>query len=30
MKLKVINIEGEKIDDIEVSSKIFSLKPKKK
>lgn len=29
MKLKVINIEGKKIDDIELSSKIFSLKLKK-
>ena len=27
MKLKVINIEGKKIDDIELSEKIFSLKP---
>ena len=30
MKLKVINIEGKKVDDVELSSKIFSLKPKKK
>ena len=30
MKLKVINIEGKKVDDIELSSKIFSLKPEKK
>ena len=29
MKLKVINIEPKKIDDIEVSDKIFSLKPSK-
>ena len=27
MKLKVINIEGKKINDIEISDKIFSLKP---
>ena len=27
MKLKVINIEGKKVDDIEISDKIFSLKP---
>ena len=27
MKLKVINISGEKVDDIEISDKIFSLKP---
>ena len=30
MKLKVINIDGEKIDDIELSDKIFSLSPNKK
>lgn len=30
MKLKVINIEGKKVDDVELSSKIFSLKPQKK
>ena len=30
MKLKVINIEGVKNDDIEVSDKIFSLNPNKK
>ena len=29
MKLKVINIEGKKINDIEISDKIFSLKPNK-
>ena len=29
MKLKVINIEGKKVDDIEISEKIFSLKPNK-
>ena len=29
MKLKVINIDGKKIDDIEISDKIFSLKPNK-
>ena len=27
MKLKVINIDGKKVDDIEISDKIFSLKP---
>ena len=27
MKLKVINISGKKVDDIEISDKIFSLKP---
>ena len=27
MKLKVINIDKKKVDDIEVSDKIFSLKP---
>jgi len=27
MKLKVINIEGKKVNDIELSDKIFSLKP---
>ena len=27
MKLKVINIDGEKVNDIEISDKIFSLKP---
>ena len=27
MKLKVINIDGKKLDDIEISDKIFSLKP---
>ena len=30
MRLKVINIEGKKIDDIELSSEIFSIKPEKK
>jgi len=30
MKLKVINIEGKKVNDIEISDKIFSLKPNKK
>jgi len=29
MKLKVINIEGNKVNDIEISDKIFSLKPNK-
>ena len=29
MKLKVIDISGNKVDDIEVSDKIFSLKPNK-
>jgi len=29
MKLKVINIEGEKVNDIEISDKIFSLNPNK-
>ena len=29
MKLKVINIEGAKVDDIEISDKIFSLTPNK-
>ena len=29
MKLKVINIEGKQVNDIEVSDKIFSLKPNK-
>ena len=29
MKLKVINIEGEKVNDIEISDKIFSLDPNK-
>ena len=29
MKLKVIDINGKKIDDIEISDKIFSLKPDK-
>ena len=29
MRLKVINIDGEKIDDIELSDKIFSLSPNK-
>ena len=29
MKLKVINIEGKSISDIEISDKIFSLKPNK-
>ena len=27
MKLKVINIDGEKVNDIEISDKIFSLEP---
>ena len=30
MKLKVINIDGKKVDDIEISDKIFSLKPNKR
>ena len=30
MKLKVINFEGKKIEDIELSSKIFSIKPEEK
>ena len=30
MKLKVINIEGKRVDDVELSSKIFSLNPEKK
>ena len=29
MKLKVINIDGKQVDDIEISDKIFSLKPNK-
>ena len=29
MKLKVINIEGKKVKDIEISDKIFSLEPNK-
>ena len=29
MKLKVIDISGKKIDDIEISDKIFSLEPNK-
>jgi large subunit ribosomal protein L4 len=29
MKLKVINIDGKKVNDIEISDKIFSLKPNK-
>ena len=29
MKLKVINIDGKKVQDIEISDKIFSLKPNK-
>ena len=29
MKLQVINIDGKKVDDIEISDKIFSLKPDK-
>ena len=29
MKLHVINIEGKTTDDIEISDKIFSLKPSK-
>jgi len=29
MKLKVLNIEGKKVDDIEISDRIFSLKPNK-
>ena len=29
MKQKVINIEGSKVEDIEISDKIFSLKPNK-
>ena len=29
MKIKVINIEGKKVDDIEISDKIFSLTPNK-
>ena len=27
MKLNVINIDGKKVSDIEISDKIFSLKP---
>ena len=27
MKLKVINIDGKKVSDIEISDKIFALKP---
>ena len=30
MKFKVINIEGKKVSDIELSNKIFSIKPEKK
>tara|TARA_Y100000590_G_scaffold465457_1_gene637832 strand:+ start:1140 stop:1766 length:627 start_codon:yes stop_codon:yes gene_type:complete len=30
MKLKVINIDGKKVNDIEISDKIFSLKPNQK
>ena len=30
MKCKVINFEGKKVNDIEISDKIFSLKPNKK
>jgi len=30
MKLSVINIEGKKVSDIEISNKIFSLKPNKR
>ena len=29
MKLQVINIDGKKVDDIEISDQIFSLKPNK-
>ena len=29
MKLKVINIDGKKVNDIEISDKIFSLDPNK-
>jgi len=29
MKIQVINIEGKKVDDIDISDKIFSLKPDK-
>ena len=29
MKLHVINIDGKKISDIELSDKIFALKPSK-
>ena len=29
MKLKVINIDGKKVDDIEISDQIFSLNPNK-
>ena len=29
MKLKVINFDGKKVKDIEISDKIFSLKPNK-
>ena len=29
MKLKVINIDGKKVSDIEISDKIFSLNPDK-
>ena len=30
MKLKVINIDGKKVNDIEISDKIFSLNPNKR
>ena len=29
MKLKVISIDGKKVSDVEISEKIFSLKPNK-
>jgi len=29
MKLKVINVEGKKVEEIEISDKIFSIKPNK-
>jgi len=29
MKLKVINMDGKKVNDIEISDKIFALKPNK-
>ena len=29
MKLKVINMDGKKVSDIEISDKIFALKPNK-
>ena len=29
MKLKIINMDGKKINDIEISDEIFSFKPNK-